>query len=81
MKLGITKEKRLIIDIIALRELYKRREIYKIRWINRANNLVDTFTKKGNNRLLKRFINTNKANIRIDRWVERKDNSILEKAN
>jgi len=31
VKLGTTKEKRLIIDIIALRELYERRELYKIR--------------------------------------------------
>ena len=31
VKLGTTKEKRLIIDIIALRQLYERRELYKIR--------------------------------------------------
>jgi hypothetical protein len=31
VKLGTTKEKRLIIDIIVLRQLYKRREITEIR--------------------------------------------------
>jgi hypothetical protein len=31
IKLGTTKEKRLIIDIIAIRQLYKRRELIKIR--------------------------------------------------
>ncbi len=31
VKLGITKEKRLIIDIMALRQLYERRELYEIR--------------------------------------------------
>jgi hypothetical protein len=31
VKLGTTKEKRLIIDIIAIRQLYKRRELIKIR--------------------------------------------------
>ena len=31
IKLGTTKEKRLIIDIIALRQSYERREITKIR--------------------------------------------------
>ncbi len=31
VKLGTTKEKRLIIDIIALRQLYKQRELYGIR--------------------------------------------------
>ena len=30
IKLGTTKEKRLIIDIIALRQSYERQEIYKI---------------------------------------------------
>ena len=29
-KLGITKEKRLIIDIIAIRQSYKRRKLFKI---------------------------------------------------
>jgi hypothetical protein len=31
VKLGTTKEKRLIIDIIAIRQLYKRKELTKIR--------------------------------------------------
>jgi len=34
VKLGSTKEKRLMIDIMALRESYERREILEIRWIN-----------------------------------------------
>ncbi len=31
VKLSTTKEKQLIIDIIALRQLYKQRELYEIR--------------------------------------------------
>jgi hypothetical protein len=31
VKLGITKEKRLIIDIIVIRESYENRELFKIR--------------------------------------------------
>ncbi len=31
VKLSTTKEKRLIIDIIALRQLYEQRELYEIR--------------------------------------------------
>ncbi len=31
VKLGTTKEKRLMIDIIALRQSYERRELYEIR--------------------------------------------------
>ena len=34
VKLSTIKEKRLIIDIMALRQSYKRRELFKIRWIN-----------------------------------------------
>jgi len=34
IKLRTTKEKRLIIDIIAIRQSYKRRELIEIRWIN-----------------------------------------------
>ena len=52
---------------MALRELYERRELYEIRWINGVDNLADAFTKKNNNSLLTRFIDTNKAHVRIDR--------------
>ena len=31
VKLGTTKEKRLMIDIIALRQSYERRELYEVR--------------------------------------------------
>ena len=62
-----------MIDVIALRELYKRQELYKIQQINRVDNLADAFIKKNNNSLLTRFINTNKAHVRIDRQVEREE--------
>ncbi|KAF2174928.1 hypothetical protein K469DRAFT_724924 [Zopfia rhizophila CBS 207.26] len=54
VKLGTTKEKRLIINIMALQESYK-------------HNLADAFTKRDSNSSLIRFINTNKAHVRIDR--------------
>ena len=73
VKLGTTKEKRLIIDIMALRELYESRELYEIRWINGSDNLADGFTKKNSNGSLTRFIDTNKAHVRIDGWVEREE--------
>jgi hypothetical protein len=34
IKFGTIKEKRLIIDIIAIRESYENRELFEIRWIN-----------------------------------------------
>ena len=45
VKLGTTKEKRLMINIIAIRQSYKRRKLLKIRWINSHNNLANTMTK------------------------------------
>ncbi|KAF7572902.1 hypothetical protein PtrM4_078070 [Pyrenophora tritici-repentis] len=38
VKLGTTAEKRLMIDIMALRQSYERREITEIRWINGEDN-------------------------------------------
>ncbi|KAF2175454.1 hypothetical protein K469DRAFT_724126 [Zopfia rhizophila CBS 207.26] len=73
VKLRITKEKRLMINIMALQESYKRQELYKIRWINRADNLANAFIKRDSNGLLIRFIDTNKAHVRIDGWVEREE--------
>jgi hypothetical protein len=48
VKLGTTTEKQLIIDIMALRQSYKRRELMKIRWINGQNNLADAKNKTPN---------------------------------
>ena len=52
IKLRTTKEKRLMIDIIALQESYKHRELYKIRWINGLDNPIDTITKANPNHAL-----------------------------
>ena len=56
-----------------LQESYERQELYKIWWINGTDNLADTFTKRNNNDLLTRFIDTNKIHVRIDGWVEREE--------
>ena len=45
VKLGTTKEKRLMIDIMALRQSYKRHKLHEVRWIHRDDNLADAFTK------------------------------------
>jgi hypothetical protein len=45
IKLKTTQEKRLIIDIICLHQLYKRRKIAKVKWINRDSNPIDAITK------------------------------------
>ncbi len=44
-KLDITSEKRLMIDLMCLRQSYERRKITKIRWIDDEFNSVDVITK------------------------------------
>ncbi|KAM4061437.1 cwf18 domain containing protein [Hirsutella rhossiliensis] len=45
VKLGTTTEKRLMIDIMALRQAYESRDIAEIRWVNGADNPADAMTK------------------------------------
>ena len=56
-----------MIDIIAICQLYKRRKLYKIRWINRQDNLADAMTKASPNKALETFVDTNKLCIQIER--------------
>lgn len=71
VKLGTTKEKRLMIDIMALRQMYERRELIEVRWINGASNPADAMTKGAPNAALSRLIDTNEVEIAIEGWVER----------
>ena len=68
VKLGTTKEKRLMIDIMALRQSYERRELHEIRWIHGDDNTADGFTKASPNRKLEHFVENNKASIRVQGW-------------
>ena len=52
VKLRTIKEKRLIIDIIALRQSYEKRELTEVRWINRQDNPADIMTKATPNKML-----------------------------
>jgi hypothetical protein len=71
VKLGTTKEKRLMIDIMALRQSYERREITEIRWINGEDNPADAFTKASPNHALECFIDNNDLTVRVEGWVQR----------
>ena len=71
VKLGTTKEKRLMIDVIALRQSYERRELQEVRWINGNDNPADALTKSSPNTALQRFIDTNRLTIRVEGWVKR----------
>ena len=62
-KLGTTAEKRLMIDIIGLRQSYKRREIHEVRWIDGNCNLADAMTKEKLGQALRQLIETNTLNL------------------
>ena len=74
-KLGTTTEKRLMIEIMAVRESYERREITEIRWINGDDNPADAMTKSNPNKTLEKFITNNEALIHVEGKVIRKSKS------
>jgi len=45
VKLGTTQEKRLMVDLMCLRQLYERRQIIEIKWINGESNPANAITK------------------------------------
>ena len=65
VQLGTTTEKRLMIDIMALRESYEGREIDEIRWIAGADNPADAMTKDQPNRALEDLVSTNTTTLRV----------------
>lgn len=65
IKLDITQEKRLMVDVMSLRQLYERQEITKVKWIYGHYNPVDSMTKVKPSAVLKILINTNHINISI----------------
>lgn len=71
VKLGTTKEKRLMIDIMALREAYERRELMDIRWIDGRDNPADSMTKAGPNTAMEHLIDKNELTLRVQGWVNR----------
>jgi hypothetical protein len=75
IKLGTTKEKRFIIDIMAIRQAYERQKMRDIRWINNKNNPADAIIKGTPNYAFKKLINTNRLVQRLQGWVKR-DNKI-----
>ena len=73
VKLGITQEKRLIIDIMCLYQVYKRREVVEVKWIKGESNLADAITKSKSNltNALKTLIDTNTLQLEVEEWVKR----------
>ena len=71
VKLGTTHEKRLMIDLMHLRQSYERREIAEVKWIDGNSNPADAMTKPKPCNALKKLIDTNEISIDAIQWVER----------
>lgn len=81
VKLGTTHEKRLMVDIMCLRQSYERREISEILWIPGDQNTADSMTKAKPCDALHKILETNKLQFRIGGWVERKSEEDFEQIN
>jgi hypothetical protein len=72
VKLGTTQAKRLMIDIMCLRQAYERREIAGVKWIKGDSNPADAMTKsKSNPSALKNLLDTSILQLDVGEWVER----------
>ena len=59
-----------MIDIMCLRQSYKKYKIAKVKWINKDSNPADAMTKSKPSSALKRFINTNQIKLKTVEWVK-----------
>ncbi len=71
VKLETTSEKRLMIDLMCLRQSYERRKIAEIRWIDGNINPADAMTKSKPCNALINLIDTNTIELKTTEWVER----------
>ena len=65
IKLGSTQEKRLIVNLMYLRQSYKRRMITKIKQINSDSNPINIIIKVNAYNILRNLINMNTINLNI----------------
>ena len=56
---------------MCLRQAYERREITEVKWISGSDNPVDAMTKAKPCQALKILIDTNKLDLKVNKWVER----------
>ncbi len=54
-----------MVDLMCLRQAYKRREITEIKWISRGTNLADTMTKSKPCPALKLLVDINKLDLQV----------------
>lgn len=64
-----------MIDVMSLRQSYKRREVTEVKWIHGHNNPADSMTKSKASAALKTVIDTNRINLDTIEWVEQAANA------
>ena len=77
VRLGTTQEKRLMIDVMCLRQAYERRQITEVKWIDGEANPADAMTKGKPCAALTRLIDTNQIDLQAIGWVERTDPALV----
>jgi len=60
-----------MVNLMCLRQSYKRRIITEIKWINGDSNPIDTIIKVNACNALRNLVNTNTINLNTKEWVER----------
>jgi hypothetical protein len=55
-----------MIDIMVLRQSYKRKEITEIQWIDRKDNPADAITKSTPNKALREFVDFNQLSVQVE---------------
>jgi hypothetical protein len=83
IRLEITVEKRLMIDVMILRKSYERREIIEIKWIDESNNFVDSIIKTSFKAFLalKQIIDINRIRLDSIEWVKRANQNESDETN
>ena len=71
VKLGTTKEKCLMIDLMCLRQSYERQLITEVRWVDGDSNPADSMTKSKPCAALQLLVGKNRLETKISGWVER----------
>ena len=77
VKLGTTHEKRLMVDIMCIRQSYERREITEVIWIDGDSNPTDAMTKSRPCQALRDLIDSNRIDLRATGWVERNQQEVI----
>jgi hypothetical protein len=78
VKLNIIVKKRLMMNVMILRQSYERREITEVKWISENHNSVDALIKLKASKTLKEVIDIHHIKLNIVEWIER-INQINEK--